>query len=57
VAETFDPDLPERPKAEVAEPDETDWLFDSGRDYLTQLEYYRAHRDGAVLSDDDDDVA
>jgi transcriptional regulator with XRE-family HTH domain len=57
IAEAFDPDLPKRPEPEVEEPDESAWLFDSDRDYLTQLEYYRAHRDGGAVPDDDDDVA
>jgi hypothetical protein len=35
-------DLPGRPDPEVDVPDEGDWLFDSGREYLEQLEVYKA---------------
>jgi len=33
-------DLPLRPESPLETPDEADWLFDSGRDYLDQLEHY-----------------
>ncbi len=44
-SEGFYPELPERP-TEVCEPDEGEPLFDSKRDYLTQLPFYKAHRKG-----------
>ena len=39
-------DLPDRPEAEIDPPDESNWLFDSTRDYGEQLCHYRAHRNG-----------
>lgn len=42
----FDPDLPERPEPETDDADESDWLFDAGRDYVDQLEVYQAHKAG-----------
>ncbi len=42
VEEVFE--LPEQPEPDLPEPDEADWLFDSGRDYLTQLAFYKARR-------------
>ena len=35
-------ELPELLELEV-EPDDEGWFFDSSRDYLEQLEYYKAH--------------
>lgn len=37
----FDPTLPERPESELTLPDEFDGLFDSRRDYMTQLDFYK----------------
>jgi len=37
--------LPELPQPDV-EPDEDGWLYDSSRDYLEQLSYYKAHQNG-----------
>jgi len=37
----FDPDLPPRAESELEPPAEDDWLFDSRRDYFTQLAAYR----------------
>jgi hypothetical protein len=48
--EGFDPALPDRPIQETADADEADWLFDSQRDYLTQLRHYKARK--AVSTDD-----
>ena len=45
VVENFHVELPERPAPEV-NPDETDWLFDSSREYLAQLEFYEARKKG-----------
>jgi hypothetical protein len=42
--EELDPELPERPEPELEEPDEEDWLFDSNREYLEQLEYCKARK-------------
>jgi hypothetical protein len=40
-------DLPARPTSELAPPDsEANWLFDSQRDYETQLAFYKQHRPG-----------
>lgn len=33
--------LPDRPTAEVDPPDESAWLFDARRDYMTQLTFYK----------------
>jgi hypothetical protein len=38
---TFGPDLPPRAESDLEPPDESDWLFDSRRDYLDQLAAYR----------------
>jgi hypothetical protein len=43
-AEDFDVDLPDRPEAEIDEVDESDWLFDSRRDYMGQLAAYKARQ-------------
>lgn len=40
--EEFDPDLPEHPRSELTLPGEFDGLFDSRRNYLAQLAYYKA---------------
>jgi hypothetical protein len=44
--DAFDPELPERPEAEVEPVNEDDWLFDGQRDYLTQLAIYKARKNG-----------
>ena len=56
-------DLPELPEPEV-EPDDEGWLYDSSRDYLEQLEAYKAHKYGngddspeGSDEDDEEDVA
>ena len=38
------PPLPDRPQAEVGEADESGWLYDSARDYMSQLASYNAAR-------------
>jgi hypothetical protein len=43
---TFDPELPARPEPETDGVDEADWLFDSQREYLTQIDHYKAHKQG-----------
>jgi hypothetical protein len=35
-------DLPDRPVSSLESPNEDDWLFDSGRDYLEQMAAYKA---------------
>ena len=40
----FEPDLPGRPLPSIPD-DEHDWLFDSSRSYLEQLEVYKSRRD------------
>jgi hypothetical protein len=44
-ASHFDPDLPERPTQTETEHEESDWLFDSSREYFEQLPFYKAQRD------------
>ncbi len=39
--------LPDRPTAEVDPPDESVWLFDARRDYMTQLTFYKDRCNGA----------
>jgi hypothetical protein len=46
AGERFEPDLPDRPEPEVLDDDGVPWLFDSDRDYLTQLSAYKSRRDG-----------
>jgi hypothetical protein len=38
--EPFQPQLPELPEAQIEVPDESQYLFDSGRTYLEQLNFY-----------------
>jgi hypothetical protein len=40
----FDITLPDRPQAVEADVDESEWLFDSSRSYLDQLECYCRHK-------------
>jgi len=44
-AASFDPNLPERPEPAECEQDEKGWLFDSSREYLDQLDFYKEHQD------------
>lgn len=37
----FDPELPERAESDLADPDESGWLFDSRRSYAEQLTAYK----------------
>jgi hypothetical protein len=53
LKETFALALPDRPDPEVEEPDESGWLFDTERDYLTQLGYYQARK--TVITDESHD--
>jgi hypothetical protein len=41
LVQTFDPPLPACPASALSPPEEADWLFDSQRDYLTQMAHYR----------------
>jgi hypothetical protein len=43
-AQFFDPELPERPVAQVNVVEEDDWLFDLNRGYLSQINAYRRHK-------------
>jgi hypothetical protein len=43
--------LPDRPEADLEEPDEDDWLFDSNRDFLGQLEAYQQWKATKTLDD------
>lgn len=50
-AEVFEPELPERPEPEIEGDDpDTTWLFDSSRDYMDQLEIYKARKRGEDLN-------
>jgi hypothetical protein len=44
LANNFKPILPERPAPETGNHDESDWLFDSNRDYLDQLTSYKSRK-------------
>jgi transcriptional regulator with XRE-family HTH domain len=57
AAEDFALELPARPEPEVDPPDESDWLFDAGRDYLQQLAVYKARKAVSGSVDDEDDGA
>jgi len=46
LQENFCPALPARPEPDVDEPGEDGWLLDTQRDYLAQLAYYKARKDG-----------
>jgi hypothetical protein len=46
MAAEFAPALPDRPEPEIAEVDESGWLFDSRRDYLEQMDAYKARKSG-----------
>jgi hypothetical protein len=46
------PEIPAVPEADIDEPDEDDYLFDSSRDYLEQLEYYKAREKTLGASED-----
>jgi hypothetical protein len=41
-AESFKPDLPDRPTPHVTPADESAWLFASDREYFDQLAHYKA---------------
>jgi len=44
-AADFEPDLPDRPEPRTEiNGAESEWLFDAERDYLDQLEHYKAHK-------------
>ena len=40
--------LPARPVSEVIQPDESRWLYDSGRPYMEQLQFYNLHKEGGL---------
>jgi hypothetical protein len=44
--ERLEADLPDRPEPEVLDDDAVPWLFDSDRDYLTQISAYKRRRGG-----------
>jgi hypothetical protein len=44
MAAGFDPELPDRPSPDIAEVDESAWRFESGRDYLEQMDVYQARK-------------
>ena len=46
AADSLIVDLPPRPEPEIDIPDERDWLYDSGRDYLSQLSVYKRRKLG-----------
>lgn len=49
--EEFAPDLPERPEPKTPEVDESGWLLSTDRDYLDQLDSYRARKAGEEFSE------
>jgi len=44
-ADEFTVDLPPRPEPAEADADESDWLFDSNREYLEQIAVYKRHKE------------
>jgi hypothetical protein len=44
----FQPPIPSRPEPLIEGTDESGWLFDTGRDYLEQLEVYKARKEGSA---------
>lgn len=52
--DAFTPTLPERPQPQVQPGDESTWLYDSQRDYLTQLSVYKRHCNGTSRGDSDE---
>jgi hypothetical protein len=44
-ADEFSVDLPPRPEPAEADADESDWLFDSNREYLEQIAVYKRHKE------------
>jgi hypothetical protein len=46
MAAEFAPTLPDRPVPDIVEVDESMWLFDSRRDYLEQMDVYKARKSG-----------
>jgi hypothetical protein len=53
LRDTFNPMLPERPEPAPPEVDEEHWLFDTQRDYLTQLAMYKARKTAAMKAPTD----
>jgi hypothetical protein len=51
LAQTFDPSLPACPASDLTAPDESHWLFDSQRDYLTQLAHYQRQNHAGAEDD------
>lgn len=49
--ENIEVDLPDKPHAEVNQNEE--WLFDSKRDYLDQIKYYKANGQGSTADEED----
>lgn len=45
INDCVDVDLPDLPHA-VVHPDDDDWLFDSSRDYIEQMKYYKNRQNG-----------
>lgn len=46
-------ELPERPTAIIDIPDESNWLYDSSRSYLEQIQFYHDRRNGFDNDEDD----
>jgi hypothetical protein len=46
AASSLEVSLPPRPEPNIDLPDESGWLFDSGRDYLDQLSVYKRRKHG-----------
>lgn len=45
-ADSFEPELPERPKPKARGTDKFQWVFDAARDYVDQLNAYKHHSRG-----------
>ncbi len=48
AAQEFQPILPKRPTQVGSEQEEADWLFDASRNYLEQLDFFKAQRQGGI---------
>ncbi len=48
LADELDVHLPDRPQGEVPDIDTDEYLFDNTRDYFTQLDYYKQHKNGGA---------
>jgi hypothetical protein len=52
--QTFHPSLPACPASGLTPPEESNWLFDSQRDYMTQMAYYQMQGQAGEAENQDD---